>query len=132
MNQGNQKKKRDFDKENDNIFKWIGGFISLIIFILFLSSEPWRERGCFHNENSIYEKEFMGVVIEKFIDYPNHATESVRFTPQRKIGLLGGGYYDNISVGDSIHKVKDSFKLKIYKKDTMILMTYKLPCKEGE
>lgn len=129
MNQ-RQIKKRDFNKENDTIFKWIGGVMSLIIFLLFLSSQPWRQRGCFLNENSIYQKEFKGKIIEKFIDYPNHATESIKFDKSTKIGLIRGEYYKIIELGDSIHKVKNSFKLQIHKADTIIEMIYKLPCKE--
>lgn len=124
-------KKRDFEKENEKIFQWISGIFTLIGLTLFLIFvQPWRGRGCYLNENSIFEKEFKGKVIEKFIDYPNHATESVRFINNQKIGLLRGEYFDNIEIGDSIHKVKNSFKLEIHKKDDLVEMTYKLPCKE--
>lgn len=124
-------KKRNFDKENDKIFQWISAVwvvIGLIFFLYYL--ESWRDRGCYLNENSVFQEEFKGSVIDKFIDWPNHARESVRFTPESKIGLLGGAYYDEIEIGDSIHKVINSFTLEIHKKDTSFGMTYKLPCNE--
>ena len=76
------------------------------------------------------QKEFKGRVIDKFIDYPQHATESVRFSPKSKVALLRGDYYNEIEIGDSIHKIENSFKLEIHKRDTSFEMTYKLPCEE--
>ena len=124
-------RKRDFEKENEKIFQLISGIFTLTALTFFLIFvQPWRGRGCYLNENSIFQKEFKGRVIEKFIDYPNHATESVRFITNQKIGLLRGKYFDSIEIGDSIHKVENSFNLEIHKKGKLIEMTYKLPCEE--
>jgi hypothetical protein len=126
-----KRKKRNFDEENDKIFQKVSGVFTIIAVVLFLYNvEPWRGRGCYLNENSIFQKEFKGRVIDKFIDYPQHATESVRFSPKSKVALLRGDYYNEIEIGDSIHKIENSFKLEIHKRDTSFEMTYKLPCEE--
>ena len=124
------KNKIDFNEENNKIFNWVARVMFLIIISLVLINQPWRNRGCYLNEKSIFEREFKGRVIDKFINYSDHANETLTFNSNRKVALLRGAYYKNIAIGDSIHKIKNSFKLEVHKSDTIILMIYKLPCDE--
>lgn len=124
------KKKRDFEKENDRMFGWARGIVFVIILILFLQNEPWRDRGCYLNEYSIFERSFSGKVIRKYIDYRYSATPTLTLTPNSKTPIMKGEYYEKIEVGDSVSKMPNSFLLEIHKLDTVIYCEYKYQCNE--
>jgi hypothetical protein len=111
------------------IFFWVGTIISSIVLILLLFNEPWRDRGCFLNE-FVYEDFFAGEVVEKYINYEYSAAPTLILKSEEEVPLIKRGYYEKISIGDSIVKIKNSFSLEIHKDEHIINMTYKYLCDE--
>lgn len=129
MTDDSNKNKRDFGKENETIFYWVKIVIGICLLIPFLMSQPWRERGCFLNENYYLSLEFKGKVKEKYIDKKNHSYQMVRFEDEKNVSIMHK-YYSKIEIGDSICKLKNSFDLLIVKSNSKLVLDYRMICNE--
>ncbi|MGY6650214.1 hypothetical protein [Wenyingzhuangia sp. IMCC45574] len=101
--------------ENKNIVLVIS---VLIVFIFFLIGNEYT----FEDRvlKKALNKNYRGVIVEKYIDYENHAIPKVVLKDKREV-IIYKKIYDKIELGDSISKLKGSFKVYLYKQKRKIV-----------
>ena len=77
------------------------------------------------NEKDGEDEHFSGIVINKYIDYENHAYKTIKFTSNEKVNesilfvLDKSSAYDFIAEGDSIAKNKGDLMVRVYRDFTL-------------
>jgi hypothetical protein len=66
------------------------------------------------NKDNFAKREYSGIVIKRFIDYPNHASPTIIFSNNNK-KAISLELFSNISVGDSVVKKQGELIVNIYK-----------------
>ena len=84
----------------------------LLIGIIWVSNTDHTE-GWKRVIDVIKEKEFQGVIIEKYIDGKNHNEPIAILSNNTKINLWY--FYNDVNVGDSIHKQKGTTSMVVYR-----------------
>jgi hypothetical protein len=66
------------------------------------------------NKDNFAKREYSGIVVKRFIDYPNHASPTIIFSNNNK-KAVSLELFSNISVGDSVVKKQGELIVNIYK-----------------
>ncbi|MGA9638930.1 hypothetical protein [Flavobacterium sp.] len=93
-------------------FKCISIFVFLIILFLPFYPIDFAEE----SEKNFRESQYSGIVIKSYIDYANHAAPTIVFSNHSK-EEISPKFFSNVSVGDSVVKIKGKLTVKIYKVD---------------
>lgn len=62
------------------------------------------------------QESYSGIIIEKYIDKAEHSTPMLRLTDT--VISLENDFWDSITVGDSIVKIRGQAEINVYRKDT--------------
>ena len=73
-------------------------------------------KGFGYTYEGVSQRNFIGLVQKKEIDYDNHAVRVVYIDPQGRM-TVNSDFYESISVGDSISKRAGDMVVHLYKKD---------------
>ena len=107
--------------DGKNLNKVGTGFLILLVIILGVqyinTDENQRYEGLLFN---FKEESYHGIVVNKFIDYENHASRTVILKNNQRAGFYES-FYEKIDVGDSLSKKKGDPIVWLYKKNGEIL-----------
>lgn len=110
------------DKSNNMLNT--GRKIELIIAFLILSIlaigfySSYRKGNCMSDKIIYIEMEVSDIIVKKFIDPKNHNGKTLITQNNKKLHMvsqLARQIYDVVELGDSLHKMKNSRKLILYK-----------------
>ena len=97
------------------------GFLILLVIVLGVqyinTDENQRYEGLLFN---FKEESYHGIVVNKFIDYENHASRIAILKNNQRAGFYES-FYEKIDVGDSLSKKKGDPIVWLYKKNGKIL-----------
>ena len=103
------------------------GLLAAILFCIWLTFVSKLGNHYALNDDNLknnIKSEYKGIVLEKGIDKANHSSPYI-------VKKNFGKYFEDeliwqyVEIGDSLVKNKGTSKLKIYKKDTLIIVDYK-------
>ncbi|MCB0853546.1 MAG: hypothetical protein KDD63_15075 [Bacteroidetes bacterium] len=119
--------------DNDKILTYFGGAFALVVMLVFLFIQPpWVDPLC-HANKGYRDANFEGVVINKFIDWENHAYRVIELNSYKKRIYLDAGrqkFYDEFQVGDSISKPAGTLMVNIFRSDQKKTVDFEYPCEQ--
>lgn len=111
--------KVEFSKSDINTIRitWgIGLAFFLILFLVIHLNQQATSWELYYKNKS--EKEYKGLVINKYIDYKDHAIEKIVLDNNRTFNLISTEWYNQFDTGDYVLKEKGSLVIKLIKKNT--------------
>lgn len=106
----------EFDIKTIRIISGVGLALVLIFFLVIHLNQQTTGWELYYKNKS--GKEYMGLVINKYIDYKDHAIEKIVLDNNRTFNLISTEWYNQFDTGDYVLKEKGSLVIKLIKKNT--------------
>jgi hypothetical protein len=105
----------------NNVWRFLG-LLPLIFIIIYFLNLPSRKETCLEHTIKIKNREFKGILKEKYIDKKQHFSKVLKVTSSSENDILvltfdKSGLFDYLQINDSIIKESGSLELEIFRND---------------